>query len=326
MTRGLRRWQWVALVATIGSLVIGGVGSIYLRQEARVVTVDDALANFRASSGATSESQAGDQPATDAAPSEQPDGAATAGAAAASGPAQTATAVGTPTTVARAQSTPSAPAPAPGAQAPASQPRPQDTAEGVYVYATSGYESTNALGGSRHDYPKETAMTLHRSDCGVVQRWQPLNERWDESDLCIEKDAVAIRRFTTYHEFFQRGQKQDFMCPPSSHVARFAVATGTTWTWQCKTDSGAIDTKVTFVGFEEFTVEGKARRAAHFLYESTMTGSNRGTQRQERWIDMEFTLNLKIQTDIDTEADSPFGAVHYEEKYTVTLTSLTPKR
>lgn len=214
------------------------------------------------------------------------------------------------------------PPPAERAPVPAADATAED---GVYVYATNGYEATDALGGSRHDYPQESAVTLRNTPCGWVQRWEPLAERWDESELCREGEAVAIRRFTTYHEFFQRGQRQDFTCPAGSHVARPA-APGEQWQWECTWGSSKITTVVTFIGNEPFHVGGRVIEANRFLYESRLTGSNRGTQRQERWLHAKSGLNLRITTDIDTEADSPFGAVRYEEHYTITLSSLRPRR
>jgi hypothetical protein len=45
---------------------------------------------------------------------------------------------------------------------------------GVYVYATTGSESVDALAGTDHDYPAETTITVLRAGCGVVLRWVAL--------------------------------------------------------------------------------------------------------------------------------------------------------
>lgn len=309
--RRLRLALWVATA----SLLVVQTTALYLRQGPREVTVDDALSRFRSApdpAAADDASTVGDASATSAT-------ASGAGAAA-------------PTTAPLA----GAASPAPGAASAASPKAlaPPGAAgdlrraeEGVYVYATQGYEETNALGGARHDYPAETAATLRRSGCGGhLVRWEPLRERWDESELCPEGEGVSIRRFSTYHEFFQRGQQQDFTCPANSHVFRPKAAPGSRWTWQCSSSDSAIDTDVTFVGFEPMVVKGREVRTAHLLYESRMTGSNRGTQRQERWLDTETGMNVRIKTDVVLETDSPFGTIGYEEHYTITLTSLTPRR
>ena len=318
------RWVRLGLWVAIASLLLTSTTALYLRQGAREVTVDDALARFRegtpeAGRSAGEDGDGGDEgggggsTTTTAAAEAAPDAPADAGA-----PAASATPAGA--TAERSR-------PAQAATGGAGPRGLTPAEEGVYVYATQGFESTNALGGARHDYPAETAATLRRSACGgYVFRWEPLRERWDESELCPEGEGVSIRRFTPYHEFFQRGQQQDFHCPVNSHVFRPNATPGATWTWHCSTSNGAIDSVVTFIGFEPVVVKGREVRTARLLYESKMTGSNRGTQRQERWLDAATGMNVRIKTDIDAETDSPFGAVRYEEHYTITLTSMTPRR
>src|SRR3712207_8673916 len=41
--------------------------------------------------------------------------------------------------------------------------------EGVYTYTTTGYEEVDQPH-DRHDYPRQTALTLRHTDCGFVQR------------------------------------------------------------------------------------------------------------------------------------------------------------
>ena len=328
-----RRWT-VTLSLAIASLLVAGGGTVYLRQDATEVTVDDALAAYRAAAAAQASSTAPPS-STTTAPAPATDAGQPAPTAAAA-PGEPATPDGTAANASAAPSRPVAanasapaagpvPSPTPPAAASGGQ-RPQPES-GVYPYATEGYEATNALGGARHDYPAETPVTMQPSDCGWTQHWQPLQERWDESALCRGDDGIDISRFTTHHEFFQRSQQQQFDCPAGSRVHRWDAPAGTTWSWRCTAAGGsAIDTVVTVVGDEEIAVGGQAVPVVRVRYESTMTGANRGTQRQERWMRKTDGMNVRIKTDIDTEADSPFGAVHYEEHYTITLASLTPRR
>lgn len=298
----------------------------YLRQGARVVSVDDALAGYRR---ATTMSSTTVPPAAE--------GAEAAGAAGAAGAAAHGTVVADANTGEDAQS-PSAAAgtpPAAADQGTTAAPQPTTTTtapgraaieDGVYAFATSGYEKTNALGGSRHDYPSETPVTVTHSECGTVQRWQPLAERWDESELCREPEGYAVRRFTTYHEFFQRGQRQEFTCPAGSYVYRPAAPAGDAWSWGCSSDTGEIETVTTVVGFEDVEIDGRPVRTVHMRYSSQLSGANRGTQVQDRWLVAETGFNVRIKTDVDLEADSPFGTVHYEEHYDIVAMSLTPRR
>jgi hypothetical protein len=334
----LSRRTVIALSVVVGLLLVSGAGALYLRKAPREVTVDDALATFRASASAPSPSST--------APGD--DGGVAGVGAPAAGPSPAApqpagaVASATPT----GSGSPAAPSPTLGAtraggggpgSAPVAQPQaatdsgasPTARAEiedGVYAYATEGYESTNALGGARHDYPKETPVTVRKADCGFTQRWQPLQERWDESHLCRSDASFDIATFTTFHEFFQRSQEQQFTCPAGSSVYRTNAKAGETWGWRCTAAGSAIETIVTVVGTETLDIGGRAVPTVRIKYDSKLSGANRGTQLQERWLHAESGLNVRIKTDIDTEADSPFGAVHYEEHYTITATSLTPRR
>ena len=306
-----RRWPRRVLAAAIALLLIGNGTALYLKQGPTELTVDDAVSRFRASA---SERDAGTgAPTADGAAAPDATTAADAGPGAAA-PAATATGAGGPASLG-----PAGPAPASAGAKPV-------PAEGVYVYATSGYEETDALGGSRHDYPSQTTSTMRRAGCGWVERWEPLAERWDESHLCNEPDGVAIRTFKTYHQFFQRSQQQDYECPPGSHVGRDQWQPGSRWTWSCTSSFGTISTDVVHLGTEQLSVGGAAVTVEHLRYDSKMTGANRGTQVQERWVHRGTNLSVRIKTDIDIESDSPFGTVGYQEHYTITLTSLTPRR
>jgi hypothetical protein len=326
-----------ALSLAIGTLLASGVGSVYLRQAPDAVTVDDAVTAFRSASGppvdgGSATGTSGADPSSDAA-TIVPSTAADGEAAPAAGSAPTTSAAPAPGRAAdggrtgAAGSAPATPAVTVESRQPSPPPEPRDAdiEEGVYTFATEGYEATSALGGARHDYPRETPVTMRRSACGWTQRWQPLAERWDESELCRTDAGMDVRRFTTYHEFFQKTQQQQFECPPGSAVHQRDAQPGATWSWHCAAGASAIDTVVTVLGPEAVVVEGQEVAATKVHYESTMTGGNRGTQKQDRWIRRDG-LNLRIKTDIDAEADSPFGAVHYEEHYVITIASLTPRR
>jgi hypothetical protein len=332
--RPLPRRLQLALSSFVTVLLVSGVGAAYLRQRPTVVTVDDAVAAFRASSPSstsTSIAEASVSVPVDDTRSRGVGQTAPAPAATHTAAVGAPSSTQTPPTSALARtSAAAASAPAPANPGTTSSAPPTDKRaeieEGVYPFATEGFEATNALGGARHDYPRETPVTLRRADCGWTQRWQPLSDRWDESLNCPVDDGLDVRRFTTYHEFFQRSQQQQFDCPPGSFVFRRSAPNGSTWSWHCTANGSAIDTVVTVVGTEPVGVGGQEVPATRVHYDSTMTGANRGTQVQDRWIRPDDGLNLRIKTDIDTEADSPFGAVHYEEHYTITMLSLHPRR
>ena len=298
------------LSVAIALLLVAGVGAVWLRQGAKEVTIDDALADFRAGSATgspttTADASAATTPTTGAGPG----GAAT--------PAPSSPGANAQPVSAQPAAQPSGPA------VPTTRQLPDP---GVYTFDTEGFEETNALGGARHDYPKQTAYVIRHTECGWTERWQPLRERYDEALLCHEPTGVAMRRFTTYHEFFQRGLTSVYDCPPGNLVRPWDAQPGHRWTWKCEGKDGAVTSNSLFVGRQTLTIGGQAMEAEYAKYESQTTGANRGTLLQERWFHPTTGMLLQLKVDVRTNSDSPFGAVDYREQYRITLTSLTPRR
>ncbi|HUR48010.1 MAG TPA: hypothetical protein VMY88_00570 [Acidimicrobiales bacterium] len=251
----------------------------------------------------------------DAAATPQADIPTPAGGPAAPGAAPSAPPAGTP-------GSPSAPG-APASKPPVtSGPR---GAEGVYPHRTEGFEQTDAVGGSRHDYPAESSVVVRHTDCGLTTRWQPLKERWDESSFCSVGSALEIRTFSMYHEFFQKGQQDDYRCPPGSIVFDRNEPVGASWMWHCDTENASVDTQTRVVGVEPLTIEGRRIDAVRMRYESRLTGSTEGAQLQERWIDPESGMVLRLRSEVAAKTESPFGRVNYEEKYLIEVKSLAPR-
>lgn len=301
------------LTVSIVVLLVCGAGAVWIRQGANEVTIDDALADFRADSGAPTT-----LPSADA----EPDSTATTVTPATSLEPVPGGTTATPAAATHGAST----GPVAQASPPTEARERKPPAEGVYTFDTEGYEETNALGGARHDYPKQTAWVVRHAECGWTERWQPLKERYDEALLCHEPGGVAIRRFTTYHEFFQRGLTSVYDCAPGNLVRPWDASAGHRWTWKCEGKDGAVTSNSLFVGTATVVVEGQPIEAEYAKYESQTTGANRGTLHQERWFHPATGMLLQMKVDVRTNSDSPFGAVDYREQYRITLTSLTPRK
>ena len=309
---GERRSTRVALgIATVALVAVGGT-VVWLRQGAHDVSVEDALASYRAAASAEDDGRA----SSTTAPTEPADAAA---------PSPTA-------------ATSPEPAPAPGgATTGESGAAPVGAAAsataipdaGVYVYDTTGFEETDALGGIHRDYPAQTTMTVHPGGCGWTMRWQPLEERFDEWVACADGDSRTMQTFTTYHEFFQRGQREDFDCTADGAASEWLPAdrtVGRTWTWACASPSSRVDSTSTIVGIETVDVGGTPVEAVHVRYDNVLSGSNEGTHVLEWWCDPETGLALRMVQTMTTRSDSPFGKVSYREEFDVRLTSLEPQR
>lgn len=314
---GISRRGQILLAGAIALVLGTDVTMVYLRQPAAPVGADVALERFRSATpepGATASSD----PA--AGPTAAPATAAPGDPAAAPAPAPGAPA---------APGVPAPGAPAPGAPAPGAPAGPAAPAmppEGVYAYKTTGYEEVDAFGGSRHDYPATTYMTIRKKGCGIVMRWQPLEERWDESDHCVQGSAITIDRFSMYHEFFQSGMEQPYPCVAGSHVYRAGQPPGASWKVRCTSpEFGDVDMTTSVVGTEPVDVGGTVVQAVRMHYEAKITGYSQGTQVQDRWIDPERGLMLRIVTQVDVNTKTPIGQTPYRERYRIDLLSLTPQ-
>lgn len=292
-----RRWVRVLLITAIAGNLIGAGGAMYMLSGSTDLSVDEAVQRYRANALSPDA-----LPSATSAPSKAP----TASKSKKGGPAKTAQT----TTKTKTE-----------AQAGLSEPE-----LGVYVYKTDGYEETDALSGQRHDYPAESTLTISRHDCGVRFRWQPLKERWDESDGCLKPEGVVLSRFAIYHEFFHRGVLEDFALGDDALVLPEEPVTGDTWRWKGKSNDSAIDTLTTVIEFETIAVGSEQVRTVHVRYKTAMTGANEGTQTQDRWMDTRTGLLIRMITAVDAKVETPFGKANYTERYRIDLTSTKPEQ
>ena len=301
------------LWSLITALLISGGALAYIRQSPEPVTVDAAVEQFRAKKADPGESADTVPPypaSTNPGEAPPPPGAPSAPG---SGPAASPGAK--PAAGAGGGTSPAKPPVTSGPRAP----------EGVYPHKSEGYEETDAVGGARHDYPAESSVVLRHTDCGLITRWQPLKERWDESSFCSVGPALEIRALTIYHEFFQKGQQDDYICPPGSIVFDRREPVGASWMWHCDNEHTSVDTQTRVVAIEPVVIEGRRIDAVRMRYESRLTGATEGAQLQERWIDPESGMVLRLRSEVAAKTDSPFGRVNYEEKYLIEVKSLTPR-
>jgi hypothetical protein len=281
-----------ALVAA--SLIAGTASVVYLTRGAREVTLGQAVEEFRSQPQATTPIAA-DGPAQGAAPKTS---AAPAGSQAAT----------------------KAAAPAAPTQKDAFAPAP----EGVYTLLTDGYEETDALNGQRHTYPKETSLTARKGGCDWMNRWQPLKERWEESQFCEHPQGTEMKKYTMYHEFFRRGLTEAFDCS-GGFVQKPNVKPGDSWGFTCKSEKSTATARVTVVGFENINVAGKTVRTTHYRYDIVAKGANRGKLLQERWFTDAPRTMVRWTQSADLQTDSPFGPVGYKESFRTNLKSLQPQ-
>lgn len=196
--------------------------------------------------------------------------------------------------------------------------------EGVYRYATEGYESIDRPS-SRHDYPSETAMSIRANDCGFTGRWQPLENRWDEMTVCREGGDSFLPRLSTHREFYGQENDSDYRCNDGNYAYR--PQPGATWTGTCSDGPAKMDIRGRTIGREVVRVGDEAVETVHYTMQARIYGGDaEGTWVAERWVDPETGVLVRVEAETDATSDSSVGKVRYREELSLRLLSMQPQR
>ncbi|MGI9051748.1 MAG: hypothetical protein ACR2HQ_03715 [Ilumatobacteraceae bacterium] len=158
---------------------------------------------------------------------------------------------------------------------------------GVYLYDTVGDERVDAIGGSVHDHPATTTITLSIDGDCVATRWDALDQRWDQAQYCRTASGWERTAMTAFHSFFHQDG--------------------------------------TVVGIESVQVDGRSVDSLHVHDEVAISGNSTGQQVIDRWYsrDAPLLLTKGVRTGSAT-LETAIGAVHYDERFELALTSLQP--
>ena len=194
-------------------------------------------------------------------------------------------------------------------------------APGVYVYATTGRDSVDALNGAHHDYPATTTITVTLTPCGAQQRWDILEQRWQEWQHCTEGPEVSETGRTNYDEFFGQSQTDAWVCTGTPRPLE--AAPGTTWTTTCTSGSTTDTYDGVVVSTEKQAVGTSTVDTLHV--QVTITDSTPSdSQIIDTWYLTGTDLVVVQTSTVATSNASQVGTVHYTETYDIHLTSLTP--
>lgn len=201
-------------------------------------------------------------------------------------------------------------------------------APGVYVYSTTGAESVDALGGTTHDYPATTTITVSSAGCGVRLRWDALVERYEDWQLCDDDGALVATRFTTFHKFFGQDDRRDLTCGDPLMLVPAEPAVGDTWSGRCA--EGTFDEvfTVSVQGLETVDVGGEAVEAVHIHLDMVVESPDDdpvGGTITDLWIATDDRKILRWDESTDTTAGSFVGPVRLQETYALTLSDLEPR-
>jgi len=200
-------------------------------------------------------------------------------------------------------------------------------APGVYVYDTSGYEQADVLGGARHDYPNTTTMTLTATDCGVEMRWTPIEQRFDAWDMCADGSALHLRTYTTHHEFFGQAEEHRFNCTGVDLRPNVDTAgTVTTGTCEDANEPNHATTRTTVIGSDSVDIQGVAVPAIKIHLEQYLTGDMNGSEISDIWLRPSDGLLMRWMSVIEAKGKTVFGQTHFHEEDSVTLTDVAPRQ
>ena len=204
---------------------------------------------------------------------------------------------------------------------------PSPIPAGVYVYGTAGSESTDALTGVTHRYPKRSTITVGAADCGVSLTWRVLEGRSTEWRLCLTDGGWQLRVQDERHTFYGRTERTTYICEDTPILpARHPL--GTSWPVECATD-GATETGVARIVARRpwRPVAGGRRRTSVLVRKATtFSGDIRGSARYAFSFDAASGLPVRLDMTSRTTNESPVGDVHYREDVVLRLLSFEPQR
>ena len=196
--------------------------------------------------------------------------------------------------------------------------RQPQTLDGVYTYATRGEESLDVLGGTHHLYPATTTITAVEVPCGLRLRWDALAGRSTTWTLCTRTPGANLRVLDEVHSFFGRHDRTLYTCTsPAGSTTRF----------HCRSQHDAETGQETAAAPAQLDVGGQSVHALHFRTTARVSGTDRGTETTEWWLDAYSGLPLELVVSNRTSRPEPLiGRAHYREDVTLRLVSTTPLR
>lgn len=195
---------------------------------------------------------------------------------------------------------------------------------GVYVYATSGEESISALGGTTHRYPARSTITVTGAACGMTLRWDVLKTRTTTWEICSEGDDQELASWVERHVFFGQDDQTTWHCkgwtwlPAEDGAGRARLG--------CDGGDSVMSGTVDNLGLETLTVAGDPVETVHLRVRAAERGVARGPVLEDRWVESETGLPVRIRYRVRTANESPIGDVTFTERFTVRLLSLEPRR
>lgn len=196
---------------------------------------------------------------------------------------------------------------------------------GVYLYATTGSESVDLLGGATHAYPPRTTLTVTPVGCGVHLRWDLLAERREEWSLCLTDDGIEYQpESSQYHEFFGQGEENVIECDRSVVVVPVDLVEGVVTEPRCTIRGEEWFPRWELIGPDTRLLEGRSVATVHLRLTVNDTDGYLEATTIDWWLD-EHGLPVEMRGSEDSTADSgAVGDLRYVETYQAALVAAEP--
>jgi hypothetical protein len=201
----------------------------------------------------------------------------------------------------------------------------KDGLNGVYLYATDGRESIDALGGASHIYPATTTITAVEVPCGVRLGWAALSGRSTTWTFCSTGVGTVLSISDERHSFFGQHDHTTYTCADRLILPADPVG-GSVYPFRCSTQGGSENGDMNILGSEVLQVEGKPVRTLHVRSSLTIHGGSDGNETIDWWLDPANVLPVRVVMRSRTSRSIFVGRVNYREDFTLSLLSLRPQR
>lgn len=196
---------------------------------------------------------------------------------------------------------------------------------GVYLYSTHGSERTDALRGATHTYPSTSTITVTAAPCGVRLRWDVLEGRSTTWTACTGSRGWAERSRDERHRFFGVTQKTTYICT-GTPFRPVGDRPGTTFTVSCSTGEAREHGPGRVVRKEMVDVGDTPVPSIRIRTTTSFSGATTGSATYDFLLARATGLPLRITMVSRTTNGSLIGDVHYQERVSLQLTSLAPRR
>jgi hypothetical protein len=199
--------------------------------------------------------------------------------------------------------------------------------EGVYAYETDGGESIS-LGGAHHEYPSTTYATVRHAEGGLWDvAWPIIKEHVDSYRFASARGRALQLSEGQQVTFYGQTDGMTYASDPAQIVADVATAPNShaDFVFRGADKANYAQNHLTYLGRERLRVGATTIDAFHTVIDATLHGKAEGRSRVEMWLHPDTGAVLKMRRTLDSTAHAVFGTVHYAERATFVLKSLTPQ-